>query len=107
LIAPTSRCTSRFDGQKAGASTPNGFVVCDLRPGRHEVAVGNVPLNVNFFGGSDKATLNLKAGTTTHLHAQPQPGLTVGIITLSEVSENQGRADTASPYKTESTCQSA
>jgi hypothetical protein len=79
-------------------------VVCELPPGRHEVAVGNMSFNVNVFGGSDKATLDLRPGTTTYLHAQPQPGLTVGIVTLSEVSESQGRADTASLYKIESDC---
>jgi hypothetical protein len=31
-------------------------------------------------------------------------GLTVGVITLTEVTENQGKADTASLYKLESSC---
>jgi hypothetical protein len=92
------------DGQKVGSSQPNGFVVCNLAPGRHEISVGNMPLNVNLFGGSDKATLDLRPGTTTYLHAQPQMGLTVGIITLSEVTAAQGTSDTASLHKIESTC---
>jgi hypothetical protein len=95
------------DGQKVGISTPNGFVVCELRPGKHEVAVGNATLNVNLFGGSDKASLTLTPGTTTYLHAQPQPGLTIGIITISQVAEAQGRSDTASLHKVDSTCQKA
>ena len=95
------------DGKKVGVSQPNGFIVCDLAPGNHEVSVDNASLNVNLFGGSDKAALSLRAGTTTYLHAQPQAGLTVGIITLSEVSENQGQTDTAGLYRIESTCQSA
>ena len=93
-----------IDGQKVGASQPNGFVVCNLAPGRHEVSVANASLNVNLFGGSDKATLDLRAGTTTYLHAQPQMGLTIGIITLSEVTAAQGSADAASLHKIESTC---
>jgi hypothetical protein len=90
-----------------GISQPNGFVVCHLSPGRHDVAVNNLSLNVNLFGGSDKASLDLRPGTTTYLHAQPQFGLTVGIITLSEVSESQGQTDTTSLHKLESTCESA
>src|SRR5262245_17287153 len=92
------------DGQRVAGSQPSGFVVCDLRPGKHEVSVANMALNVNLFGGTDKVTLNLRAGTTTFLHAQPQPGLTVGIITLSQVVESQGRSDTASLHKIEGTC---
>jgi hypothetical protein len=93
-----------IDGQKVGSSQPNGFVVCNLAPGRHEVSVANMALNVNLFGGSDKATLDLRPGTTTYLHAQPQVGLTVGLVTLSEVSTTQGSTDTASLHKIESTC---
>jgi hypothetical protein len=93
-----------IDGQKVGSSQPNGFVVCNLAPGRHEVSVDNVSLNVNIFGGFDKATLDLRPGTTTYLHAQPQVGLTIGLVTLSEVSAAQGSADTAVLHKIESTC---
>ncbi len=93
-----------IDGTKVGASQPNGFVVCNLAPGRHEVSVANASLNVNIFGGSDKATLDLRPGTTTYLHAQPQVGLTIGLVTLSEVTASQGAADTASLHKLESTC---
>ena len=95
------------DGQKVGISTPNGFVVCELKPGNHEVAVGNASFNVNLFGGSDRASLEMKPGTTTYLHAQPQPGLTIGIITLSQVTEAQGKTDTQNLHKIESSCKAA
>lgn len=91
------------DGRKVGISQPNGFIVCDVRPGRHEVAIGNLP-NVNLFGGSERTTVDLRPGTTTFLHAQPQPGLVMGMVTLSQVAEQQGRSDTSGLHKIESTC---
>ena len=93
-----------IDSKKVGISTPNGFVVCEIRPGKHDVTVGNFALNVNVFGGSDKAALDLQPGTTTYLSAQPQPGLTMGVITLTQVTESQGKADTAELHKIESSC---
>ena len=60
-----------INGQRVAGSQPSGFIVCDLKPGRHEVAVNNTSFNINLFGGSDKAMLDLKPGSTTHLHAQP------------------------------------
>jgi hypothetical protein len=96
------------DGQKAGGSQPNGFVVCELPAGRHEVAVDNMPLNVGIFaGGSEKVVVNLRPGSTSYLYAQPQMGLTIGLITLTEVTENQGRTDTANLHKVDSQCSKA
>ncbi len=92
------------NGQKVGISTPNGFVVCDIQPGKVDVAIANASFNVNLFGGSDKATVNVTPGTTAYFSATPQPGLTIGIITLSQVTEAQGKADTAALHKIESTC---
>ena len=93
-----------IDSRKVGISQPNGFVVCELSPGKHEVSVGNFALNVNVFGGSDKAALDLRPGTTTYLSAQPQPGLTMGVITLTQVTESQGKADTSELHKIDSAC---
>ncbi len=93
-----------IDGKDVGSSTPNGFVVCHLDPGAHQVAVGNFELTVSLGGGTDKASVTLRPGPTTYLKAEPHMGLTVGVITLSEVTENQGRADTASLHKLESSC---
>jgi hypothetical protein len=93
------------DGQSVGNSQPNGFVVCELPAGRHEVAVGNMPINIQLFGGgSPKVEVTLRPGATTYLYAQPQLGLTIGLVTLSEVTENQGRSDTAGLHKVESRC---
>jgi hypothetical protein len=93
------------DGQSVGNSQPNGFVVCELPAGRHEVAVGNMPINVQLFGGgSPKVEVTLRPGATTYLYAQPQLGLTIGLVTLSEVTENEGRSDTANLHKVESRC---
>lgn len=80
-----------IDGKAVAPSQPNGFVVCNLKPGRHEIAVANMSLNVNLTGGSDKLTLDLRPATTTYVHATPQMGLVVGVVTLSNVTEGQGR----------------
>jgi hypothetical protein len=93
-----------IDGQAVGASTPNGFVVCHLDPGTHRVAVGNFELTVSLTGGTDKVNVTLRPGQTAYLKAEPQMGLTVGVITLTEVTESQGKADTASLHKLESSC---
>jgi hypothetical protein len=94
-----------IDGQKVGGSQPNGFVVCELPAGRHEVAVANMPINISIFaGGSEKVEVNLRPGSTSYLYAQPQMGLTIGVVTLTEVTEAQGRADTASLHKVDSQC---
>jgi hypothetical protein len=92
------------DGKPVGQTMPNGFVVCHLDPGPHQVAIDNLPLNVNLTGGSDKASVTLRPGQTTYLRADVQVGLTVGVITLSAVTEDQGRTDVASLHKLESAC---
>jgi hypothetical protein len=93
------------DGRVIAGSQPAGFVVCDLPPGRHEVAVANLPISNNLFGhGSEKISIDLRAGSAAYLSAEPQPGIVAGQITLIQVTENQGRADTASLHQTNSTC---
>lgn len=92
------------DNKKVGASTPNGFVLCELAPGKHQVSVGNFALNVNLGGGTDAWDLDLKPGTTTYLQAEPKIGLTVGVVTLNQVTEAQGRNETATLHKLESSC---
>ena len=94
------------DGRAIGGSQAAGFMACDLPPGRHEVAVNNLPLSSNLFGqGSEKVSLDLRAGSTTYLSAQPQMGIvTPGAITLVQVTENQGRADVASLHQSSSSC---
>lgn len=93
-----------LNGKRIGSSQPNGFVVCDLSPGKYQLSVGNFELNVNFGGGSDKATVHLQAGRTIYVQAEPRLGLTVGVITLTQVTEGQGRSDTANLHKLESSC---
>jgi hypothetical protein len=94
------------DGGVIGGSQAAGFVACDLAPGRHEVAVNNLPLSSNLFGqGSEKVSLDLRAGSTTYLSAQPQMGIvTPGAITLIQVTESQGRADVAGLHQSNSSC---
>jgi hypothetical protein len=94
------------DGKNVASSQPNGFVLCHLPPGRHEVSVSNLPFSNNFFGdGAESMTVNLRAGTATYLSASPQMGVfTPGKITLKEVSESQGRADTAGFHQLNSAC---
>jgi hypothetical protein len=97
------------DGRVIAGSQPVGFVVCDLPPGRHEVAIGNLPLSENLFGrGSEKITVDLRPGSTAYLSAEAQVGiLTPGQITLIEVTENQGRSDVANLHRTTSACGTA
>jgi hypothetical protein len=94
------------DGRVIGGSQPAGFVSCDLPPGRHEVAVNNLPLSGNLLGqGSEKVSVDLRAGSTTYLSAQPQIGIvTPGAITLIQVTEGQGRADVASLHQSSGSC---
>jgi hypothetical protein len=94
------------DGRVIAGSQPAGFVACDLAPGHHEVAVANMPLSSNLFGhGSEKVSLDLRAGSTAYLSAEPQMGLvTPGQITLLQVTENQGRTDVASLHQTKGVC---
>ena len=64
-----------------------------------------MPLNVSLFAsGREKMEVNLRPGSTTYLHAQPNMGLTIGVITLIQVTENQGRADTVNMHKIDSNC---
>jgi hypothetical protein len=95
-----------IDGKAVASSQPNGFVLCHLRAGRHEVAVANIPLSNNFFGdGAENMTVHLRPGTAKYLAASPQMGIfTPGKITLKEVSESQGRADTASFHQINTAC---
>ncbi len=92
------------DGRPVASSTPNGFVVCHLDPGPHDLSVQNIELNVNFGGGSDKARVALQPGQTAYFKAEPQIGLTVGVITLTQVTEDQGRVDTQELHKLDGTC---
>jgi hypothetical protein len=91
-------------GRKVGISQAKGFLICDLPPGPRQISVGNPELNVNFGGGTDKVDVNLQAGVTTYLQAQPQLGLTIGVITLQAVPESQGRSETAELHKTDGNC---
>jgi hypothetical protein len=97
------------DGRVIGGSQAAGFVACDLPPGRHEVAVNNLPLSTNLFGqGSEKVSVDLRSGSTTYLSAQPQMGIvTPGAITLVQVTESQGRADVASLRQSTGSCGAA
>ena len=94
------------DGRAVGGSQPDGFVACELPPGPHEVAVNNLPLTTNLFGhGSEKIGVDLRAGSTAYLAAEPQLGIvTPGQITLVQVPENQGRADVANLHQINGSC---
>ncbi len=55
--------------------------------------------------GSERLTVNLRAGSTTYLAAAPQMGIyTPGKITLTEVAEGKGRAETASLHRIDGSC---
>jgi predicted small secreted protein len=93
-----------IDGKAVAPSQPEGFVVCHLDPGKHQISVGNFELNVNLGGGSDQAGVVMRPGQTTYLKAEPQVGLTLGVITLTEVTEGQGQSDTAALHKLDGAC---
>jgi hypothetical protein len=94
------------DGRVVASSQTVGFVVCDLSPGHHEVAVDNLPLSSTLFGhGSEKVSVDLRAGSTSYLSAEAQMGIvTPGAITLMQVTESQGRTDVANLRQTNSAC---
>jgi hypothetical protein len=52
-----------------------------------------MPLSTNLFGhGSERISIDLRAGSTAYLSADPQLGImTPGRITFVQVTENQGR----------------
>ncbi len=100
------RPSYEVDGRAIANSQPAGVVACDLPPGRHEVAVANMPLSANLFGSrSEKMSVDLRPGSTACLAASPQIGLvTPGQTTLMQVTENQGRFDVASLHQTKGAC---
>jgi hypothetical protein len=53
----------------------------------------------------ERMTIDLRAGTTTYLSALPQMGImTPGVVTLTHVSESQGRADTTNLHQIAASC---
>jgi hypothetical protein len=93
------------DGKPVAASQPGGFVSCDLQPGRHIIAVDNPGISNSLTGvGSEKFTLDLRANTVTYFSAAPQPGLVIGQVTLTNVTEIQGRADVSSLHQIPAGC---
>ena len=96
-----------IDGCKVGSSQPGGFVVCDLAPGRHAVSAANIPIAMPLSNDPDSVTVTLRRGGTTYLRAEPRMGVVVGSVGLLEVSEGQGRSDTASLYRTDGDCRTS
>lgn len=93
------------NGKVVANTQPGGFVVCTLAPGNYNVRVANVAGDTNLsFSGSEKADVQLVPGKTTYLKAEPQMGLVIGVVTISEVTERQGFADTAKMSKIAGNC---
>ena len=91
-----------INGKSIASSQPRGFVVCDMAPGAHTVRVANVAGDANLsFSGSETAKISLQPGQTTYLRADIQPGLIIGAVTISQVTEAQGRQDVSSLSKIE------
>jgi hypothetical protein len=82
------------NGMPVAPAQPSGFFVCDLAPGTHSIAADNPSFNVNFGGGSDKVQVGINPGETKFVRADIQMGLTVGVVTLTEVTAATGRAET-------------
>ena len=93
------------DGKPVASSQPGGFLACDLPPGQHVIAVSNPAISNSLTGaGSEKFALELRAGSVTYFAASPQPGLVMGQITLTNVTEIQGRADVADLHQIPAAC---
>lgn len=94
-----------IDGRTIAASQPQGFVVCDVRPGEYTVRVANVAGDANLsFSGSETSKVRLAPGATAYLRADIQPGLLIGAVTITQVTESQGRRDTASLSEIKGDC---
>ncbi len=93
-----------LDGKAIAPSQPNGFLVCDVRPGKHTVSVDNVGLNVSLGSSTDRTEVTVAAGETRFIRADINPGLTVGFVSLTQVTGEQGKADTATLYKQPEQC---
>jgi hypothetical protein len=93
------------DSKSVAASQPGGFVACDLQPGRHIIAVSNPAISNNLTGvGSENFTLDLRAGTVTYFAAAPQIGLVMAQVTLTNVTDIQGRADVGDLHQISAAC---
>jgi Protein of unknown function (DUF2846) len=93
------------DGKAVASSQPGGFVACDVTPGKHQIAVGNFAISNNLWGeGSEKMSLDLRPGSVTYLLASPHTGLVAGQVTLTNVTEVQGRADIGELHQITAAC---
>ena len=81
------------DGRHIGASQVNGFIVCDLSPGRHELKVEA------YIGGGteDRGAVNLQAGETAYYRGVI--GLS-GALTLTPASSAEGSASITKMHQT-------
>ena len=81
------------DGRHIGASQVNGFIVCDLSPGRHELKVEA------YIGGGteDRGAVNLQAGETAYYRGVI--GLS-GALTLTPASSAEGSAAITKMHQT-------
>ena len=94
-----------INGHAIAPSQPSGFIVCEVRPGNYAVAVANVAGDQSIFSaGSEKAQVRVASGETAYFLAQPQMGVVIGFLTISQVSKAQGRKDTASLSQISGTC---
>lgn len=92
------------DGKPVAPAQPNGFLVCDMLPGKHTVAVDNTSLNVSLGSSTDRQEIALAPGETRFVRADMNPGLTMGFVSLTQVTAEQGKSDTASLYKQPEQC---
>jgi hypothetical protein len=68
------------------------------------VSAANIPIALPLSNDPDSITVTLRGGTTTYLRGEPCMGIVAGSIALLQVSEEQGRSDTASLYRIEGSC---
>ena len=79
------------DGKTVASSQPNGFVLCHLPPGRHEVSISNLPFSNNFFGdGAESMTIHLQRGIGTYIAATPNGRIHAGKSRLRKYLKPKG-----------------
>lgn len=92
------------DGKRVAKSEAQGFIACTLPPGRHQVQIDNAVKGQHFGSGTEGATVDLLAGSTTYVRSEPKFGVLMGEIILHPMAEKQGRDEVASLHRTTASC---
>jgi hypothetical protein len=89
-----------IDGKSIG-TWQLGFVMCDLQPGRHVIVAASNSIGL---AGSESLSVDLRAGAVTYFAAAVQMSLVVDQLTLTNVTNIQGRADVGDLHQISAGC---